>query len=271
MQSSASSRPGLGTAVWAKAYKLLRRLVNIARYGVGEKALARKRAVKDAARAVTFESDLWKQGSDFARRDYESYEEYLAHQASKLSKVEERLHETYEADFAEFRRRFADCAPLREARNVLCLAARIGTEVQALHDLGYFAVGIDLNPGEGNAYVLQGDFHHLVFPDGSIDAIYCNSLDHAMDLDQLLGEIARVLRPRGLFVADLLQGFEEGFTPGAFESMIWRSRQKFIQEIAKRGGFEVLEVRDLGRHRRDDWAQVVFRKGGRECTSTTTT
>lgn len=31
--------------------------------------------------------------------------------------------------------------------SVLCLAARVGTEVKAFLDLGCFAMGIDLNPG----------------------------------------------------------------------------------------------------------------------------
>ena len=47
---------------------------------------------------------------------------------------------------------------------MLCLGARLGTEVRALHNLGYFAIGIDLNPGVDNPYVLMGDFHKLVFP-----------------------------------------------------------------------------------------------------------
>ncbi|MDJ0942185.1 MAG: class I SAM-dependent methyltransferase [Kiloniellales bacterium] len=246
-------------------------MANIARFGVGEGGRARKRAAKVAAREAAFDTETWQHQSDLAQRSYASYAEYLEHQSSKLSQVEHRLHETYEVDLAEFRRRFADCEPLREARNVLCLAARLGTEVRALHDLGFFAVGIDLNPGKDNDCVLKGDFHHLVFPDGTVDAVYCNSLDHVMDLEKLLGEIDRVLRSGGLFVADLLQGFEEGFTPGRFESMIWRNREEFIQEIAQRSGFDVVEVRDLGHHRRDNWAQVVFRKGGPECTSPTTT
>ena len=269
--SMASSKPGMASTAMARIHKLSRRLVNIARYGLGEQALERKRAVKNAARTEAFKSERWKHGSSLAQRRYESYEQYLDHQASKLSKIEEQLQETYEADFAEFRRRFADCVPLREARNVLCLAARIGTEVRALHDLGYFAVGIDLNPGMDNTCVLRGDFHHIAFPENSVDAVYCNALDHALDLDRVLGEVTRVLRPEGLFITDLLEGFEEGFTPGNFEAMIWRRREDFIQEIVRRGGFEVAEVRDLGRHRRDHWAQAVFRKADLHCTSPTTT
>ncbi len=270
-QSQAQNKDGTEPDLSTRARKILRRLRNIIRFGFGEGGRARKRAARLAAREAAFDSETWQRQSDLAQRNYASYAEYLDHQASKLSQVEHRLNETYEVDLAEFRRRFADCKPLREARNVLCLAARLGTEVRALHDLGYFAVGIDLNPGKDNDCVLKGDFHHLVFPDGAVDAVYCNALDHVMDLGKLLGEIDRVLRGGGLFVADLLQGFEEGFTPGEFESMIWRNREEFIQEMAQRSGFEVLDVRDLGHHRRDHWTQVVFRKSDPACTSNTTT
>lgn len=261
MQTDASTKSWAAPTVSVRIRKFLRRLGNITRYGMGERARVRKQVARDAARGAAFESEAWRRDKVVAQRSYDSYDEYLKHQASKLGQIEDRLHETYEADFVEFRRRFADCEPLREARNVLCLAARIGTEVRALHDLGYFAVGIDLNPGADNPCVLKGDFHHLVFPDGTVDAVYCNSLDHAMDLDKLLGEIKRVLRARGLFIADLLQGYDEGFTPGAFESMSWRNRQEFIERIAELGGFEVVSIQGMGQHRRDDWTQVVFRKG----------
>ena len=50
---------------------------------------------------------------------------------------------------------------------VLCLAARTGAEVRAFQQRGAFAVGIDLNPGEGNRLVLPGHFHALEFADAS--------------------------------------------------------------------------------------------------------
>ena len=185
-----------------------KRVLNIIRYGIGERARDRKRAVKAQAREARFRSDQWTEKGDMARRKYASYDEYLAHQASKLERITERLHENEEEDFREFVSRFRSCAALAEVRSVLCLGARLGTEVKALHAAGHFAVGIDLNPGERNAYVLPGDFHHLVFPDGSIDAVYTNSLDHAFDLAKILGEVRRALRPGGIFIADILAGLK---------------------------------------------------------------
>ena len=237
-----------------------KRILNILRYGVGDEARQRKQAVKARARQARFKSDLWVESGGVAFRKYASYDEYLAHQASKFEKVVDRLHETEEEDLAEFINRFKGCAALKEMRNVLCLGARLGTEVRALHALGHFAVGIDLNPGERNAYVLSGDFHHVVFPSGSADVIYTNCLDHVFDLQRIFAEIRRVLRPGGLFVADIWAGYDEGCTPGSYEATHWRSAQAFIEKIRGLGSFSLEEVRDLGHHRRDSWTQAVFRK-----------
>jgi len=195
-----------------------------------------------------------------AQRSYQSYEEYVNHQGAKLDKIIHRLHETEDEDFADFKHRFETCEALSEARSVLCLGARIGTEVRAMHALGCFAVGIDLNPGSDNAYVLPGDFHHIQFPDGSVDAIYTNVLDHVFDLEKLMSEIVRLLRPGGVFVADILPGYEEGFVPGEFESTHWKTVDSLTGEITRLSDLRIESKRDLGQHRRDQWFQVVFRK-----------
>jgi SAM-dependent methyltransferase len=239
----------------------LKRIRNIIKYGLGPEAKAKKNADKEKQRKIRFwENKQWQQNTGFAKRQYASYDEYVTHQTAKLDKVLPRLLETETEDFAEFKRRFQDCVPLSEARSILCLGARIGTEVKALHALGYFAVGIDLNPGKDNYYVLPGDFHQIVFPDASIDAIYCNTLDHTFDLAKLIYEVHRLLRPQGLFITDLVQGFEEGWIPGEYEATHWRDANTIIQEIRRLGNFQLDHVRDLGFHRRDRWTQAVFRK-----------
>jgi SAM-dependent methyltransferase len=232
--------------------KALKRLSNISKYGLGAQGRARKQADKEQLRHERFHNpDLWEHGEAGARRKYASYEEYVAHQASKLDRIAPRLHEKEDEDFAEFRRRFATCAALDGARSVLCLGARLGTEVRALHDL---------DPGERNPYVLPGDFHRIVFPGASIDAVYTNALDHVFSLEQLVGEVQRLLRPGGIFVADLELGSEEGFVPGEYEAVMWRDHGRLIDQIKELGCFELEQVRDLGRTRRDQWTQVVFRK-----------
>jgi len=238
-----------------------RRFYNILRFGIGPDARKRKKEAKIRAREQRFASDEWNHDERFATRRYHSYDQYLAHQASKLDRIETRLRETEADNLAAFRHRFKSCAALSGARSVLCLGARLGTEVQALHELGYFAVGIDLNPGPGNRYVLPGDFHHVVFPDQSIDAIYCNALDHVFDLNRIVGEIVRLLRQGGVLIADLMPGYEEGAVPGEFETTHWRRSEDLLNEIINLGGFMLIEShRAQGDHRRDRWLETTLRK-----------
>lgn len=161
-------------------------------------------------------------------RQYGSYNDYVRHQRSKLGLVDLREYDrTFRANLAS-RLKKADWA----GKSVLCLAARIGTEVRAFHDVGAFAVGIDLEPGETNEWVLPGDFHNLVFPDACVDGIYCNSLDHALDLGKLLSEVKRVLKPEGLLLVDAQHGDQE-FDDWA--ATAWRSVDDLIAAIAASG------------------------------------
>lgn len=242
---------------------MLKRIRTILKYGWGEPARIRKQAEKIRRREEQFHSSLWQKDNEIARRHYSHYEEYIKHQSSKLEKIYERLLEKENEDFEEFCRRFQLCQKEFDqagVRSVLCLGARLGTEVKALHTLGYFAIGIDLNPGSENPYVLFGDFHNIVFPERSVDAIYTNAFDHVYDPERVVHEIRRLLRPGGLFVLDQLEGFQEGFIPGEFESFHWRDRNTLNQKIEAWGGFQKMAERDLGQHRRDHWYQVVFRK-----------
>src|SRR5262245_1065007 len=114
---------------------VLRRLRNALGGGLGEGARARKRADKLRAKRERFESGDWEHEGPLARRRYASYEEYVAHQRSKLPGIIDRLRETDSEEFEEFRARFASCPALAEAGSVLCLGARLGSEVRALHAL----------------------------------------------------------------------------------------------------------------------------------------
>lgn len=50
-----------------------------------------------------------------------------------------------------------------------------------------------------------GAGEHLPFPDGSFDVVACcDVLEHVDDVDRVIGEIARVLRPGGLFLYDTI-------------------------------------------------------------------
>ena len=240
--------------------KLTRWIGNRLKYGIGDRGRERKLAAKMARREQKFESERWNKDGELAKRQYANYGEYVEHQGAKLDDIIHRLRETEQEDYADFKERFEQCQSLQQARSVLCLGARLGTEVSAMHALGHFAIGIDLNPGQDNAYVLPGDFHAIVFPDGSVDAIYTNVMDHVFDLDKIMAEVNRLLAPDGLFVADLIQGYEEGFTPGEFEATHWANTDDFMRKLSDLTGFEVIEDRMVGQRRNNTWRQVVFQK-----------
>ena len=176
----------------------------------------------------------WKsQGEAFQKRSYDSYDAYLEHQKAKL--------ETHEFGQYDEQFRAALCERLAaldiewQGRSVLCLGARIGSEVKAFLDLGAFAVGIDLNPGEENRYVVHGDFHDLQFAPSSVDVVYTNSLDHAFDIERLAKEVLKVLKPDGLFLVEAVQGRDQGINPGFFESFFWKNIDELVRVFENAG------------------------------------
>ena len=126
---------------------------------------------------------------------------------------------------------------MKPENNVLCLAARLGTEVKAFLDLGCFAVGLDLNPGKDNKYVVTGDFHDIQFPDHSVDIVFCNSLDHAFDIHKLMTEIRRVLKPQGKLILEINTDDEdsEGGRAGHFEALVWDSFETLLKVLEEHG------------------------------------
>lgn len=177
------------------------------------------------------------------RKKYGSYDEYLQHQASKLGKIDwlKKYHGEFRTALKE---RAADLVGMRPGATVLCLGARTGAECEAFTDLGALAIGIDLNPGEANKHVVTGDFHHLQYADAVFDFAYTNALDHAMELGRMLGEVRRVLKPGGVFNAEIVLGSsdEGGRDPGAYESLWWERVDSIIEAVS-RSGFWVARKR----------------------------
>ena len=121
----------------------------------------------------------------FSKLDFKSYEEYLTLQKSKLDTFDERslwLKE-YEAVYKVLLRDCLTGFSFNKPINCLCLGARRGTEVEIFNELGIFTVGIDLNPGKGNKYVVTGDASDIQYPENSINIVYTNSLDHFLRIE----------------------------------------------------------------------------------------
>jgi len=172
---------------------------------------------------------------DLRRRDYESYTDYVAHQQAKLAHMGAAKLAAHEARYLEalLPRLAADALP--RGSSVICLGARGGAEVRAFLSLGCVAVGVDLNPGEANSYVLPGDFHYLAYGHGTVATVFTNALDHCYELDRVLAEVHRVLMPDGTFLVEAVCGTEEGCQPGSYESLAWPTIQALVLHIKAQG------------------------------------
>lgn len=190
-------------------------------------ALIRISTWKKALCEIDRGQNRWDQTDGFKARRYNSYEEYILHQRSKLKN---KLKEQGEKYFSQYDQIFYNALHSRlgqrgligplQGKSVLCLAARLGTEVRAFLDRGAFAIGIDLNPGGASRYVLEGDFHQLQFPDKSVDVIYTNSIDHLYDKEKLAREIWRVLKKSGIAIIEAFQPNNDSAF-GSYESFNW--------------------------------------------------
>jgi len=160
-------------------------------------------------------------------RDYGDYDQYVTHQRQKLLEIL-KAHGGFSTKVVlrqryDFWRRFQSLTLPKDAR-IMCLGARLGTEVEVLRDLGYTrAIGTDLEPGPDNPYVEIGDFMNIDAETSSVDMIYCNAVDHAFDLERFFKEHARVLKPNGLAMYDISTG-----PPGSFEAVHWGDERDLI-------------------------------------------
>jgi SAM-dependent methyltransferase len=192
-----------------------------------------KRSLRKRALFRKFGEHWDAEGDAFERRSYKSYEAYLEHQKAKLE-----THEfgKYDTEFRDaLRERLSALEIDWHGRNVLCLAARIGTEVKAFLDLGATAIGIDLNPGPDNPYVVHGDFHDLQFAPESMDVVYTNSLDHAFDIGRIAKEVLKVLKATGVFIVEAAPGRDQGVNPGFFESFFWKNLDELVRAFENAG------------------------------------
>lgn len=191
-------------------------------------------------------------------RDYASYDEYVTHQRQKLDEMLRRKTAlTENGVVASYRRKFFRRfrhlpSLLPRSAVILCLGARLGTEVEVLRDLGFDnAKGIDLNPGPENVWVEPGDFMHLAAGDASVDLVYSNCIDHAFDLDAFFAEHARVLKPDGYALYDFAVRNDD--TSAAFESVVWSDDAVVLEQMERHFG-EVVR-----REREDVWEWLLLR------------
>ena len=164
------------------------------------------------------------------RRQYASYNDYLQHQGEKLEIAYDKIKKSDEAYEEVLFQRFQSQPYVFEQKNVLCLGARLGGEVRAFKRLGALALGIDINPGHNNQDVLYGDIHHIAFPNEIFDYIYCNILDHILNLSEFCKEVSRVLRSNGILFMECAYA---KVVPGRYEVIDTTNLQPIIALFEK--------------------------------------
>lgn len=171
-------------------------------------------------------------GDTIQSRNYTSYQNYLSHQASKLDQGIDFL-ENYDKKYREGLGERLSNLDFIKGSNVICLGARIGTEVKAFIDNDALAFGIDLNPGKGNKYVVTGDFHDLQYADGIIDIAFTNCLDHVFDITKVLNEVYRILKTGGKFIIDIEKHTDVGIDK--WSSFWWKNTDELIKLLEDNG------------------------------------
>jgi len=177
-------------------------------------------------------------------RKYKNYQNYLSHQAEKLNiglreNVKKFRQSSFDEEVCSFTKRLSVAKKYILNDKILCLGARLGAEVEALRKMGFKnAIGIDINPGPNNPYVIKGDFHKMEFDDESFDVIYSNAIDHSYKISLFSKEIDRVLTFNGNLILEVchLKRKKERkkvfiTAPGKYESVIYDTTKDIKKEM----------------------------------------
>lgn len=201
-------------------------------------------------------------------RKYKNYQQYLGHQAQKLNigvrkKISKFMPESIPKVAKSFEKRIGKFGKYLVGKKVLCLGARTGAEVVAFINLGFEdSIGIDINPGKNNEYVIKGDFHNMKFEDDTFDIVYCNCIDHAWDMGKLSKEIYRVLKEKSYLLLEIDHLIGKSYEDrkllleksSKYESIMWGD----FEDIKK--GFKEFKFVDSFQGANPGFLAAVFRK-----------
>ena len=148
-------------------------------------------------------------------------------------------------------RRLLQMADLPPGGQILELGCGAGQTNDYLRQLGYDALGIDLEAAGNSAHIQAGDMLHLPFPDAAFDAVVAEcSLSASGDVSAALQNAYRVLKPGGhLLVSDVF-----------FQETDGQEAQRLVQ-LVRQAGFAVSEWEDASREAQTFFLQMIWTQG----------
>jgi len=191
------------------------------------------------------------------------YKEYVRRQGVKLILRRETILKSIPFRIERFAKGFTKAKKHLLKGKILCLGARTGCEVIAARKLGFTdSIGVDLYPANKNdPLVLEGDWHHLNFPEESFENVFTNSIDHCFDLEKLIKEVFRVLIKKGCFFLMLpknqLLNKKENKEKYMLESsnfLFWDTENDIVDKFC-RFGFKVSTEWQIG-----NWKSIIMKK-----------
>lgn len=104
-------------------------------------------------------------------------------------------------------------------------------------------VGVDIEVSGHNHGDSKVDFYYdgktLPFPDGHFDAVVCfEVLEHIFNIDEVLAEMKRVLKPNGQLLVSIPFAWDEHEIPYDFA----RYTSYGVTHLLKKNGFEIVEI-----------------------------
>jgi len=197
------------------------------------------------------------------RRRGFSYEKYVEKQGNKIHNPEKReqLLRRTEHRQRTFQRVFTRIKDHLRSGRVLCLGARTGCEIIGARRAGFKdSQGIDLHPvGD---LTIQGDWHDIPFENSSFENVFTNSIDHCYDLQKMIHEIRRVLKPKGrvcllLSRKQMLHNKKdkEKYMRGSQNFLFWEDALD-LASVFQEQGFQLVFHERL----RTNWACVILEK-----------
>lgn len=125
-----------------------------------------------------------------------------------------------------------DLAEVARGKRVVDVGCGYGRNRPIVEGVGGEWVGVE--PFEGGAHTVVGSAEDLPFEDASFDVVVMDAvLEHVPDVDAAFGEVARVLRPGGVFVGYV--AFMECFHEISYSHLSYMA----LQHYSRKHGLEM--------------------------------